>query len=138
MVLPILIRSCEEGLRSAPDSYRFGAAALGMSRGATLIHLLLPAAVPGMVVGLVLGIGRALAETAALIFTSGYVDRMPSSMMDSGRALSVHIYEMSMNVASGDQKAYAAALILILMLLIINSAASWVADCWLHRKHIGQ
>ncbi|QDT94607.1 phosphate ABC transporter permease PstA [Gimesia aquarii] len=134
MVLPILIRSTEEGLRSVPHEYRLGAAALGISRTTTLIHLLLPAAMPGLIVGLVLGIGRALAETAALIFTSGYVDRMPSSLMDSGRSLSIHIFDLSMNVAGGDPNAYASALILIIMLIVINVVASWTASRWLHRR----
>ena len=89
---------------------------------------------PGLVVGLVLGIGRAMAETAALIFTSGYVDRMPSSWLDSGRALSVHIFELSMNVAGGDANAYAAAVVLVGMLLVINGTASMLAERWLHRR----
>jgi len=136
MVLPILIRATEEGFRSAPQEYRLGAAALGMSRTSALLHLLLPAAVPGLVVGLVLGIGRALAETAALIFTSGYVDRMPGSLMDSGRSLSIHIYDLSMNVAGGNAHAYGSALVLILLLLVINAAASQMAERWLQRKLI--
>ncbi|MFQ5495235.1 MAG: phosphate ABC transporter permease PstA [Phycisphaerae bacterium] len=107
MVLPILVRAAEEGFRSVPDDTRLGAAALGMSRSRTLLALLLPAAAPGLLVGLVLGIGRAIAETAALIFTSGYVDRMPGSIMDSGRSLSVHIFDLSMNVAGGEPNAYA-------------------------------
>ena len=111
-----------------------GAAAMGLSRTATLIQLLLPAAVPGIVVGLVLGIGRALAETAALIFTSGYVDRTPGSLFDSGRALSVHIFDLSMNVAGGDRHAYASALVLIAMLLVINASASWIANRWLRKR----
>lgn len=134
MVLPILIRATEEGLRSVPDDYRLGAAALGMSRTSTLARLLLPAAVPGLVVGLVLGIGRALAETAALIFTSGYVDRMPSSLLDSGRSLSVHIFDLSMNVAGGDRHAYASALVLVMMLVLINAMASWTANRWLRKR----
>ncbi|MGQ0530978.1 MAG: phosphate ABC transporter permease PstA, partial [Panacagrimonas sp.] len=79
MALPLLIRATEQGLRAVPDDYRQAAAALGVSRWTVTLHVLLPAAVPGLIAGLVLGIGRALAETAALIFTSGYVDRMPSS-----------------------------------------------------------
>lgn len=134
MVLPILIRSTEEGFRSVPKEYRFGAAALGMSRTATLVHLLLPAAMPGLIVGLVLGIGRAIAETAALIFTSGYVDRMPGSLMDSGRSLSIHIFDLSMNVAGGDSNAYASALVLIGMFLLINAVASLIAERWLPRR----
>jgi phosphate transport system permease protein len=134
MVLPILIRATEEGFRSVPDDYRLGAAALGMSRSSTLLRLLLPAAVPGIIVGLVLGIGRALAETAALIFTSGYVDRAPTSIWDSGRSLSVHIFDLSMNVAGGDRHAHASALVLIMMLVIINGVASWTANRWLGKR----
>lgn len=133
MVLPILIRTAEEGLQATPNDYRLTAAALGMSRSATLVHLLLPAATPALVAGLMLGIGRAVAETAALIFTSGYVDRMPDSLFDSGRALSVHIYDLSMNVAGGDASAYSSALVLIMLLLIINSIAMSLAKHWLYR-----
>jgi phosphate transport system permease protein len=100
-----MIRSTEAGLQAVPTEYRLGAAALGLSRTTTLGKLLLPAATRGLVVGLVLGIGRALAETAALIFTSGYVDRMPESLLDSGRSLSVHIFDLSMNVAGKDANA---------------------------------
>ncbi|KAF3890588.1 MULTISPECIES: phosphate ABC transporter permease PstA [Nostocales] len=134
MVLPILIRSTEEGFRAVPNEYRLGAAALGFSRTTTLFQLLLPAAVPGLLVGLVLGIGRAIAETAALIFTSGYVDRMPESLLDSGRALSVHIFDLSMNISGGDANAYASALVLLLVLLLINGTAAWIAERWLHKR----
>ena len=134
MVLPILIRSTEEGFRAVPANYRLSAAALGLSRTTTLIHLLLPAAVPGLIVGLVLGVGRAIAETAALIFTSGYVDRMPESLLDSGRALSIHIFDLSMNVSGGDANAYGSALVLVVLLLLINGTASWLATVGLHRK----
>lgn len=134
MVLPILIRSTEEGFRAVPSNYRLSAAALGLSRTTTLFHLLLPAAVPGLLVGLVLGVGRAIAETAALIFTSGYVDRMPESLLDSGRALSVHIFDLSMNVSGGDANAYASALALVASLLMINGVASWLTEYWLHRR----
>ncbi len=134
MVLPILIRATEEGFRAVPQDYRLSAAALGLSRTTTLFHLLLPAAVPGLLVGLVLGVGRAIAETAALIFTSGYVDRMPASLMDSGRALSIHIFDLSMNVSGGDANAYASALVLVAALLMINSASDWAMDHWLQRR----
>jgi phosphate transport system permease protein len=126
MVLPILIRSTQEGLRSVPNDYRLSAAALGISRMAILRQVLLPVAMPGLIVGLLLGIGRAIAETAALLFTSGYVDRMPESLMDSGRSLSVHIYDLSVNVAGGEGNAYATALVLIVLLLLINGSVSWI------------
>ncbi|NEO65950.1 MAG: phosphate ABC transporter permease PstA [Moorea sp. SIO4G2] len=134
MVLPILIRSTEEGFRAVSDDYRLSATALGLSRTTTLWNLLLPAAAPGLVVGLVLGIGRAIAETAALIFTSGYVDRMPESLLDSGRSLSIHIFDLSMNVTGGNANAYASALVLLVLLLLINGTAAWMTQYWLHRR----
>jgi phosphate transport system permease protein len=134
MVLPILVRATEEGLRSVPREYRLGAAALGLSRTTTLRHLLLPAAMPGLMAGFILGLGRAVAESAALIFTSGGVDRMPASLFDSGRALAVHVYDLSMNVPGGDRSAYGSALVLIALLLLIQ-AASWSAvRRWRNRR----
>jgi phosphate transport system permease protein len=120
MLLPILVSTAEAGLRAVPDTYRMSAAALGMSRTATMFHLLLPAAAPALAAGLLLGIGRAIAETAALLFTSGYVERMPGSLLDSGRALALHIFDLSMNVPGGDAPAYASALVLVILLLVIN------------------
>lgn len=133
MILPILIRSLEAGLRAVPDEYRLAAQALGISRTRAVIAILLPSAVPALVVGLVLGMGRAMAETAALLFTSGYVDRMPRSLMDSGRTLSIHIYDLSMNVAGGEPNAYATAVVLVGLLLVLNWGAVWTADRWLRR-----
>jgi len=130
MVLPILIRTTEESFRAIASEQRLSAAALGCSTSTTIFAILLPAALPGLLVGSILGLGRAMAETAALIFTSGYVDRMPESIMDSGRALSIHIYDLTMNVAGGNPNAYATALVLVGLLIIINLSASWIAEQW--------
>ncbi len=121
MVLPILIRTMENAIRAVPEDYRLGAAALGLSKSQVIIRVILPLSIPGLLVGLLLGVGRALAETAALVFTSGYVDRMPSSLLDSGRTLSIHILDLSMNVAGGDKNAYASVLVLGVLILVINS-----------------
>jgi phosphate transport system permease protein len=134
MVLPILIRATEEGMRAVPHEIRLGAGALGLSRGRTILHLVLPAALPGLMAGFILGLGRAIAETAALLYTSGYVDRMPASLLDSGRALTVHIYDLSMNVSGGDRSAYGAALVLVVLLFAINSAAWAIARDWQQRR----
>ena len=123
MVLPIFIRLVEQGLADVPDEHRLGAAALGISRATTLTHLLIPAAAPAIGAALMLGVGRALAETAALIFTAGYVTRAPSSLLDSGRALSVHVYDLAMNVPGGDDNAYTTAAVLVALLLAINATA---------------
>ena len=95
---------------------------------------MLPYASPAITAGLLLSIGRATAETAALIFTSGYVDRMPESLNDSGRALAVHIYDLSMNVVGGDKAAYGSALVLIVMVVIINLSANALSEFWLEKK----
>lgn len=124
MVLPIFTRQAEEALRAVPNEYRLAAKALGVSRGGTLFRVVLPSALPSIGAGFALGLGRALAETAALIFTSGYVDRTPESVFDSGRSLSIHIYDLAMNVPNGNARAYSAALVLVGLLLIINVCAA--------------
>lgn len=120
MVLPFMIKANVDGLRTVPQSYREAGVALALTRAATLRHVLLPMAMPGIVAGVLLGLARALAETAALLFTSGYVTRMPESLLDSGRTVSIHIYDLAMNVAGGDQMAYASALLLMAVLVLIN------------------
>ena len=134
MVLPIVIRTAEEALRAVPAELRTTSAALGLGRTATLCHVLLPMAAPGLLAGWVLGVGRAAAETAALLFTSGYVDRMPGSVLDSGRALTVHLYDLAMNVPGGNEAAYGSALVLVTLLLAINLTASWLAGRWLPHR----
>ena len=124
MVLPILIRTTEQAINSVPSEHRHAAAALGLSRSTTLFRVVLPTAAPALAAGIVISIGRALAETAALIFTAGYVARTPESVFDSGRALSVHIYDLAMNVPGGGTRAYAAACVLVGMLLVINGATA--------------
>ncbi len=120
MVLPLLIRNIEDSLRNIPDEYRINATALGLSRFRTIFQILLPMATRGILLAVILSIGRAMAETAALLYTSGYVSRMPESVLDSGRSLSVHIFDLSMNVPGGEQNAYASAFTLIVLLLMIN------------------
>lgn len=134
MILPVFIRTCEAGLRAVDNDWRRGALALGMTRTSAIWHILLPAARPAIIAGLVLGIGRATAETAALIFTSGYVDRMPGSLLDSGRALAVHIYDLTMNVTGGDGAAYASALVLLALILALNTLAQTMVDTWFRRR----
>ncbi len=133
MVLPYFIRIAEESIRSVPQSYRMGAVALGLSKSTQIMRLILPVAVPGILGAIILSVGRSLSETAALIFTSGYVDRMPESLYDSGRSLSVHIYDLSMNVAGGDQRAYSAALVLIVSLILINFITGLIGRAWSRR-----
>lgn len=130
MVLPLFVRGAEQALTGVPDAQRRAAAACGMTRAATLWHVLLPAAMPALVIALVLAIARAMAETAALLFTAGYADGMPGSLLDSGRSLSVHVYELAMNVAGGRPMAYATAVVLLLGLLVLNGSLWLMARRW--------
>ena len=133
MALPVLVRVIAIGLQAVPGELRQGAAACGLTRWTTLTRLLLPAAAPALLAGTLLGIGRALAETAALLFTSGYVDRYPGSPLDSGRAMSVHIFDLAMNVPGGEGHAYASALVLVVLIVAINLATHAALGSWRRR-----
>jgi phosphate transport system permease protein len=130
MILPLLISTTESSIRAVPLSYRYAAAALGFTKSRMMLRLILPMAMPGILVGTLLGLGRAMAETVALVFTSGYVDRMPSSLLDSGRSLSIHIFDLSMNVPGGEANAYGTAIVLVCLLLVINGAVLCLANAW--------
>lgn len=124
MTLPFFARTAEEGLRRVPRSARLAAAALGLSRWTTVVRVLLPQAAPMVAAAVVLSLARALAETAALLFTSGYVLRMPHSLLDPGRALSVHVFDLAMNVPGGADRAAASALVLLFAVLAADGAVA--------------
>lgn len=130
MVLPLQVRLASDALERIPGEYLRGAAALGLSRVRTLWHIVFPTALPGLMAGLLLSLGRAASETAALLFTSGYVTRRPTSLLDSGRTLPVHIYDLAMNVPGGEASANASAVVLMACLLVINVAAMHLAGRW--------
>jgi phosphate transport system permease protein len=121
MVLPTLTRALTSALQAVPGGPRQAGAALGLSKLTVLVCVTLPLALPGVCAGLMLALTRALAETALLLFTSGYADRMPSSVWDSGRTVSVHIYDLATNVPGGTPRAYASALVLLLMLGLLSA-----------------
>lgn len=123
MILPLLASILEVAFSSHDAGSRQGGLALGLSQFGFIRRILIPSHLPAIAAGVSLALGRATAETAALLFTSGYVDRAPESIFDSGRALSVHIYDLAMNVTGGDQAAYASALVLICLIIAIHSIA---------------
>lgn len=127
MILPIVVTTVYAAFESIPSYIRLNSTALGLSKTTTLWRLLLPAAAPGVMVGTVLGVSRAIAETAALIFTSGYVTRMPESVFDSGRTMSVHIYDLAVNVSGGESSAAATALVLMAVLFSFNLVAAGIS-----------
>ena len=105
MILPIFIRVAEESLSSVPSDYRRAAQVLGIGRVRLAFKVLIPAALPGLFAGLVLGLGRALAETAAVMFTAGASVHMPRTWFDSGRSLAYHVYILSIEVPGGTPRA---------------------------------
>ena len=122
MILPTLTRTMCAAFEALGNQYRIAGSALGMSRAAVLLNVSLPLALPAITAGIVLGLTRALAETAVLLFTSGYADRMPASLHDSGRSMSLHIYELATNVPGGESAAYGSALVLIFLLGVLSYA----------------
>lgn len=126
MILPLIMRTTEEALRAVPDSYREGSFGLGAGRLRTVFRVVLPSAVPGILAGVILSIGRVVGETAALIFTAGTVTELPENLMSSGRTLAVHMYVLSNEGLHTDQ-AYATAVMLLLIVLCINWLSAFVA-----------
>lgn len=133
MVLPLFIRMAQLALAYSPKKYRQAAHALNLSHLGFICRILLPSSASGIAVAIIIATGRALAETAVLIFTAGYVMRMPESLFDSGRSLSVHIYDMAMNVPNGTAAASATALVLMALLLSLNLLAKQAGRYW--RSH---
>ena len=126
MILPLIMRSTEEALIAVPDSYREGSFGLGAGKLRTVFRIVLTSAVPGILSGIILGIGRIVGESAALIYTAGTVAKVATSVLDSTRTLSVHMYVISGEGLYIDQ-AYATAVILLVVVIIINGLSSLVA-----------
>ena len=127
MVLPTIIRTTEEALKSVPNSYREGSLALGASKLKTILSIILPSAMPGIITAVILSIGRVVGETAAVYLTAGMVPRVAGSIMESGRTLSVHLYILAKEGISF-QQADATAFVLILIVSIINFIANKIAS----------
>ena len=126
MVLPTIMRTTEEALLAVPDSYREGSFGLGAGRLRTTFKVVLPSAIPGILSGVILAIGRIVGETAALIYTAGTVAKVPGSLLDSTRTLAVHMYTISTEGLYINQS-YATAVVLLVMVLIINGLSALIA-----------
>lgn len=122
MVLPTLIRTSEEAIRAVPQAYRDVSYGLGSSRWQMVVRVVLKSALPGICTGIVLSIGRCVSETAAVMLTAGSALRLPQSLLDSSRTMSLHFYILSREGISMP-KAFATASVLILAILVINIAA---------------
>ena len=124
MVLPVVMRTTEEALLAVPDSYRQGSFGLGAGKLRTVFRVVLPSAIPGILSGVILAIGRIVGETAALIYTAGSIAEIPSSVFDSTRTLSVHMYNLSKEGLHTNQ-AFATAVVLLVVVIGIN----FLSDC---------
>ena len=126
MILPLIMRTTQEALKSVPDSYREGSFGLGAGKLRTVFKIVLPSAVPGILAGVILAIGRIVGETAALIYTAGSVASVPKNVMGSGRTLAVHMYLLASEGLYMDQ-AYATAVVLLVLVVGINTLSNVVA-----------
>ncbi len=126
MILPLIIRTTEEALKSVPDTFREGSFGLGAGKLRTIFIVVLPNAVPGILAGVILAIGRIIGETAALMFTAGTHTAMPENLESSGRTLAVHMYNLINEGLHVDQ-AYATAVILLITVVLINTLSAFVA-----------
>lgn len=122
MILPTIIRTSEEAIRSVPYSYREVSFSLGGTRWQTVTRVVLPSALPGIATGIILGVGRSIGETAAVIFTAGSSLRIPTSLLSSSRTMSVHFYILAREGISMSN-AYGTAAILIIAILAVNVLA---------------
>ncbi len=125
MILPLMIRTTEEALKSVPVSYREGSYALGAGKLRTVFKVVLPSATPGILAGIILGIGRIVGETAALIYTAGTVAALPDNVFSSGRTLAVHMYVLASEGLYMKQ-AFATAVILVIIAMSINALSNYL------------
>ena len=126
MILPLIMRQTEEALKAVPDSYREGSFGLGAGKLRTVFRIVLPSAVPGILAGVILAIGRIVGETAALIYTAGTVAQVPKNVLGSGRTLAIHMYMLSSEGLYMNQ-AYATAVILLVLVVAINTLSGVAA-----------
>lgn len=126
MILPLIMRTTEEALKAVPDAFREGSFGLGAGRVRTIFRIILPAAMPGILSGIILAIGRIVGETAALMYTVGTVTKVAPGLMGSGRTLAYHMYNLASEGFHTD-KAYATAVVLLVIVMAINGISGWVA-----------
>lgn len=126
MILPLIMRTTEEALRTVPDSFREGSFGLGAGKLRTVFRVILPSAIPGILSGVILAIGRIVGESAALIYTAGTIAQYPTNMLSSTRTLSVHMY-LCTSEGMHTSQAYGTAVVLLILVVIINALSSLVA-----------
>ena len=132
MILPTIIRTSEEAIKSVPASYRQVSFSLGSTRWQMVTRVVLPAALPGIVTGIILSIGRSIGETAAVIFTAGSALHLPTSIFSSSRTMAVHFYILAREGIS-TSNAYGTAAILVISVLIINLLTYYLMEKFIRK-----
>ncbi len=129
LILPVIIRTTEEALMAVPQTYREGSYGLGASKIYTIWRLILPSAMPGILTSVILSIGRVIGESAPVFLTAGRVARIPDSLLDSGRTLTVHLYKLTTELFTVEEwnQAYGTATVLIVVVLLINMVTKLIA-----------
>ncbi|BDR15707.1 phosphate transport system permease protein PstA [Vibrio sp. STUT-A11] len=129
LILPVIIRTTEEALMAVPQTYREGSYGLGASKIYTIWRLILPSAMPGILTSVILSIGRVIGESAPVFLTAGMVARIPDSLFDSGRTLTVHLYKLTTELFTVEEwnQAYGTATVLIVVVLLINMVTKLIA-----------
>ena len=130
LILPVIIRTTEEALMAVPQTYREGSYGLGAPKIYTIWRLILPSAMPGILTSVILSIGRVIGESAPVFLTAGMVARIPDSLLDSGRTLTVHLYKLTTELFSIEEwnQAYGTATVLIVVVLLINTLTKLIAS----------
>ncbi|MCL2127779.1 MAG: phosphate ABC transporter permease PstA [Treponema sp.] len=124
MILPVIIRTTEEALKSVPGSFREGSLALGATKFQTIVHVVLPPALPGIATSAILAIGRVIGESAPVLLTVGLTRNMPRSIFESGRTLTIHLYYLTNEAVRPEDFgiAFATAAVLVILVVAINAA----------------
>jgi len=137
MILPVIIRTTEESLKSIPDSFREGSLALGATKLQTIFHVVLPSALPGIVTSVILAIGRVVGESAPVLLTVGLTKNMPRTIFESGRTLTIHLYYLTNEAVRPEDFgiAFATASVLVILVVIINTVTKILTENF--RKKLG-
>lgn len=130
MILPVIIRTTEESLKAIPVSFREGSLALGATKWQTIYHVIIPASLPGILTASILAVGRVVGEAAPVLLTVGITKNLPSSIFQSGRTLTIHLYYLTKEAIHQDdfQIAFATATILVIFVILVNASTRFIAS----------
>jgi phosphate transport system permease protein len=138
MILPVIIRTTEEALKAIPTTFREGSLALGATKFQTIIHVVLPSALPGILTSVILAIGRVVGESAPVLLTVGISKNLPRTIFESGRTLTIHLYYLTNEAVRPEDFgiAFATASVLVILVVVINTSTKIITANF--RKNLGE